>query len=75
MSSPASLIRNYGAGDLDSLLDLERAAEARGRTGCVTSPSDLIESVSRLDYGAVSLMVAERAGEIAGYASLTRKSK
>jgi mycothiol synthase len=71
MSSPASLIRNYGAGDLDSLLDLERAAGARGRTGCVTSPSDLIESLSRSDYGAVSLMVAERAGEIAGYASLT----
>ena len=71
MSSPASLIRDYAAGDLDRLLELESEAGARGPTGCVTSPSDLIESLSRSDYGAVSLMVAERAGEIAGYASLT----
>jgi mycothiol synthase len=71
MSSPAALIRDYDAGDLDKLLELESTAGARGLTGCATSPSDLIESVSRLDYGAVGLMVAERAGEIAGYASVT----
>ncbi|MGD0488225.1 MAG: GNAT family N-acetyltransferase [Syntrophorhabdales bacterium] len=70
--SPASyIIRDYQASDLDRLLEREGTAGARDQTGCMISPSDLIESVSRGDYGFVNVIVAERAGEIIGYASVT----
>jgi mycothiol synthase len=71
MSSTSSIIRDYQASDLDRLLKLEGTGGARGQTGCVTSPSDLTESVSRRDYNFVNVIVAERAGDIAGYASVT----
>lgn len=70
--SPASyIIRDYHASDLDRLVELEGTAGALGQTGCVISPSDLIESVSRRDYCFANVIVAERAGEIVGYASVT----
>jgi len=71
MSPPSSIIRDYRAGDLDRLLELESTAGPRGQTGCVTSPSDLTESVRRRDYNFANVIVAERAGDIAGYASVT----
>jgi mycothiol synthase len=71
MSPPSSIIRDYRAGDLDRLLKLESTAGPRGQTGCVTSPSDLTESVRRRDYNFANVIVAERAREIAGYASVT----
>ena len=71
MSPPSYIIRDYQAGDLEGLLALEGTAGARGQTGCVISPSDVIESVSRRGHPFVNVIVAERAGEIVGYASVT----
>ncbi len=70
MSLPSYTIRDYHASDLDRLLELESRAKTQGQTGCVISPYDLIESVSRRDYRFANVIVAEEAGEIAGYASV-----
>ena len=68
-------IRNYHASDLDRLLGLGSTVRAQDQTGCVISPSDLIESVTRRDFCFANVMVAEEAGEITGYASVTPENQ
>jgi len=73
MSAPSPIIREYRPADLDRLLEIESLAG--GRRGCVTSPSDLMQSASRRDHDSVKVIVAEGKGGILGYASVTPEAR
>jgi mycothiol synthase len=75
MTTPPLIIREYRASDLDWLLEIESAAGARDRPGCVSSSSDLMESARRRNHDSVAIIVAERSGEIVGYASVMPEAR
>ena len=71
MSKPTDIIRNYHSEDFDKLVQLGTEAQERGQTGCLISPLDLIESVGQSNHSSQNnLFIAERAGEIVGYADV-----
>ena len=71
MSKPTDIIRNYHSEDFDKLVRLGIEAQERGQTGCLISPLDLIESVGQSNHSSENnLFIAERAGEIVGYADV-----
>jgi len=71
MSNPTCLIRNYHSEDFNKLVQLGTEVQERGQTGCLISPFDLIESTGQSNpISKENLFIAERAGEIAGYAEV-----
>ena len=71
MSNPTYIIRNYHSEDFDKLVQLGTEVQERGQTGCLISPSDLIESMGQSNHSSKNnLFIAERAGEIVGYADV-----
>jgi mycothiol synthase len=71
VTKPTDIIRNYHSEDFDKLVQLGTEAQERGQTGCLISPLDLIESVGQSNHSSENnLFIAERAGEIVGYADV-----
>ncbi len=71
MSNPSYIIRNYHSEDFDKLVQLGTEVQEQGQTGCLISPLDLIESLGQPNHSFGSnLFIAERAGEIVGYADV-----
>jgi mycothiol synthase len=72
MSNLTCIIRNYHSEDFDKLVRLGTDVEERGQTGCLISPLDLIESLGQPNHSSENnLFIAERAGEIVGYADVS----
>jgi mycothiol synthase len=72
MSNLPCIIRNYHSEDFDKLVRLGTDVAERGQTGCPISPLDLIESLGQPDHPSEhNLFIAERAGEIIGYAQVS----
>ncbi len=71
MGNPTYIIRNYHSEDFDKLVQLGTEVQERGQTGCLISPLDLIESVGQPNPSSENnLFIAERAGQIVGYANV-----
>ena len=71
MSSPTYIIRNYHSKDFDELVRLVDAVQELGPVECLISSSDLLESIGRHDHSYENiLLIAEREGEIIGYADV-----
>jgi mycothiol synthase len=69
MRDSATIIRDYHSGDFKSLVGLEAEVHETEPTGCLISPLDLFESAGQSGHTSQnSLFIAERAGEIVGYA-------
>ncbi len=71
MSRSAYHIRNYDPQDLDRLVRLGTEIQQSRRTWCVVSPLDLLESLSQpKPFFNNNLFIAERAGDVVGYAEV-----
>ena len=71
MSNPTYIIRNYHSEDFDKLVQLRDEVQELGPIECLISSLDLIESVGRQNQSYENIMlIAERAGEIVGYADV-----
>jgi mycothiol synthase len=69
MSNLTTFIRNYHSEDFEKLVRLATDVQELGQTGSLLSPLDLIESAGQSDHRSQNnLFIAERAGEIVGYA-------
>ena len=68
-------IRHYRPQDFDTLVQLEVEVHKLAPIGCLISPLDLIERAEQPNHLPQSnLFIAERAGEIVGYADLKPES-
>ena len=75
MSKPTYTIRNYHPEDFDKLIQLQAEVHELRQTGCLISLLDLIESVGQANHSSKSnLLIAERVGEIVGYADVRPES-
>jgi mycothiol synthase len=71
MRNSTYTIRNYYSKDFDTLVQLGAEVQERGQPCCPISPLDLIESVGQPnDSSKDNLFIAERSGEIVGYAEI-----
>ena len=71
MSNPPYIIRNYRTQDFDKLVQLGVEVQELGKTWCLISPLDLIESVGQPNHSFKNkLLIVESAGEIVGYADV-----
>src|SRR4030065_2080295 len=71
MRNSTYIIRNYHSEDFDKLVQLGAEVQELGHTGCLISPFDLIESVGQPNHSSKNnLFIAERTGEIVGYADV-----
>jgi mycothiol synthase len=71
MRNSTYTIRNYHSKDFDTLVQLGAEVQERGQPCCPISPLDLIESVGQPnDSSKDNLFIAERSGEIVGYAEI-----
>ena len=71
MRNSTYTIRNYYSKDFDTLVQLGVEVQERGQPCCPISPLDLIESVGQPnDSSKDNLFIAERSGEIVGYAEI-----
>jgi len=75
MSKLTYTIRHYRPEDFDNLVQREAEVHKLAPIGCLISPLDLIESAGQPNHLSKSnLFIAERAGEIVGYADLKPES-
>jgi mycothiol synthase len=75
MSNPTTIIRNYHSDDFDKLVQLGTEVQERAQAGCLISLVDLIESAGQINhFFKNNLFIAERAGEIIGYADVRPES-
>ena len=71
MRNPTYTIRNYHSKDFERLVQLVTEVQESGRSYCSISLSDLLESLGKSDPSFKdNLFIAERSGEIAGYAEV-----
>jgi len=71
MRNSTYTIRNYDSKDFEKLAQLVTEVQKLGRPYCLFSPLDLFESLSQSDPSSKdNLFIAERSGEIAGYADV-----
>jgi len=71
MRNPTYTIRNYHSEDSEKLVQLVTEAQESGRSDCSISLLDLLESLSQSDPSFKdNLLIAEKSGEIAGYAEV-----
>jgi len=71
MRNPAYIIRNYHSKDFEKLVQLVTEVQELGRSDCSISLLDLLERLSQSDPSfKKNLFIAERSGEIAGYAEV-----
>jgi mycothiol synthase len=71
MRNSTYTIRNYDSKDFEKLAQLVTEVQELGRPYCLFSPLDLFESLSQSDPSSKdNLFIAERSGEIAGYADV-----
>jgi mycothiol synthase len=69
MRNSTIIIRDYHSEDFENLVGLETEVHETEPTECLISPLDLVESAGQSDPTSQnSLFIAERAGEIVGYA-------
>lgn len=71
MRNSTYTIRNYHSKDFEKLVQLVTEVQESGRSYCSISLSDLLESLGKSDPSFKdNLFIAERSGEIAGYAEV-----
>jgi len=76
MRNPTYTIRNYHSKDFERLVQLVTEVQESGRSYCSISLSDLLESLGKSDPSFKdNLFIAERSGEIAGYADVKPELK
>jgi mycothiol synthase len=69
MRNTATIVRDYHSEDFEKLVGLEAEVHETELTECLISPLDLVESAGQSGHTSQnSLFIAERAGEIVGYA-------
>jgi len=71
MRNPTYTFRNYHSKDFEKLVQLVTEVQELGGPSCSISLLDLFESLSQSDPSSKdNLFIAERSGEIAGYAEV-----